>query len=75
MGRVNLYGHYPRHAGARLRVQRLEGGRWGGFPVSVTVRGGRFRTWVVSGHRGTNRFRVRDPATGKVSAAVAVTVG
>jgi hypothetical protein len=75
MGRVNLFGRYPRHAGARLRVQRLDGGRWGNFPVSVAVRGGRFRTWVVSGRRGTNQFRVRDPATGQVSPAVAVTVG
>lgn len=74
MGRVNLWGRYPGHGGARLLVQRFKGGHWGRFPVTVTVRGGRFHTWVASGRRGTNRFRVLDPAARRVSPAVTVSV-
>ena len=75
MGRIDLHGRYPRHGGTRLVVQRFQGGRWSRFPVSVTVRGGRFHTWVASGHRGPNRFRVVDPAGGRASAPVTVRVG
>lgn len=74
MGRIHLVGRYPGHGGARLVVQRFEGGHWARFPVSVTVRGGRFRTWVASGHRGVNRFRVVDEATRRASAPASVRV-
>jgi hypothetical protein len=75
MGRIDLHGRYPGHGGTRLVVQRRRGGRWTRFPVSVTVRGGGFRTWVASGHRGPNRFRVLDPRSGRASAPVTVRVG
>jgi len=75
MGRVDLGGRYPGHNGATLVVQRREGGRWSRFPVSVTVRGRSFHTWVASGHHGPNAFRVLDPASGRVSGAVTVVVG
>lgn len=74
MGRINLVGRYPGHAGARLVVQRLERGRWVRFPVSATVRSGRFRTWVASGQRGVNRFRVVDTRTRRASEPVTVRV-
>lgn len=74
MGRIHLVGRYPGHAGARLAVQRLEAGRWVRFPVSVTVRSGRFRTWVASGQRGVNRFRVVDTRTRRASEPVTVRV-
>lgn len=74
MGRIHLMGRYPGHGGARLVVQRFEGGHWARFPVSVTVRGGRYRTWVASGHRGVNRFRVVDAAARRASAPVSVRV-
>ena len=75
MGRIRLVGRYPGHGGARLVVQRFERGHWARFPVSATVRDGRFRTWVASGHRGVNRFRVVDVRSRRASAAVTVRVG
>ncbi len=74
MGRIDLSGRYPRN-GATLVVQRRDGGHWTRFPVTATVRRGRFHTWVQSGYRGPNRFRVLDPATGRASAPVTITVG
>jgi hypothetical protein len=75
MGRINLFGRYPGHSGSQLAVQRMEGGHWGRFPVSVTVRGGRFRTWVASGRNGPNQFRVVDTGAGRASPTVTVVVG
>jgi hypothetical protein len=75
MGRINLFGRYPGHSGSGLAVQRMEGGHWGSFPVSVTVRHGRFHTWVASGRNGPNQFRVVDTGAGRASAAVTVVVG
>jgi hypothetical protein len=75
MGRINLFGRYPGHSGSQLAVQRMEGGHWGSFPVSVTVRGGRFHTWVASGRNGANQFRVVDSGAGRASPAVTVVVG
>lgn len=74
MGRINLSGRYPGHGGARLVVQRFERGHWARFPVTATVRGGRFRTWVASGHRGVNRFRVVAVNSGRASDPVTVRV-
>jgi hypothetical protein len=75
MGRIDLHGRYPGHGGASLAVQRLEGGQWQSFPVSTTVRGGRYSTWVASGRHGPNRFRVVDGGAGNVSPAVTVIIG
>lgn len=75
MGRIHLGGRYSGHGGERLVVQRLQGGHWARFPVSVTVHRGRFTTWVASGHRGLNRFRVVDVRTHRASAPVTVRVG
>lgn len=75
MGRIDLSGHYRGHDGATLVVQRFEAGHWARFPVTAQVRGGGFHTWVASGHRGPNRFRVVDESTGAASGAVTVRVG
>jgi hypothetical protein len=72
-GRVSLSGRYPGHNGVTLQVQRAEP-HWHDFPVTVTVRGGRFHTWVESGYPGPNRFRVKDKRTGTTSAPVTVWV-
>jgi hypothetical protein len=72
--RINLTGVYRAGEGATLQVQRFEGG-WVDFPVNATVRGGIFATYVVTGRSGANRFRVLDPATGRASNPVSVTVG
>lgn len=71
--RINLTGLYPGGGGARLQVQRFEGG-WSAFPVEVPVRAGQFSTYVLTGRAGVNRFRVVDPASGRASNPVRVTV-
>jgi hypothetical protein len=72
--RINFTGVYARGEGRRLQVQRFEGG-WHDFPVSASVSGGLFSTYIVTSHTGTNRFRVMDTATGKASNAVRVRIG
>ena len=72
--RIDLRGSYRGGNGTNLRVQRFEGGGWVDFPVSATVRGGRFETWVQSGQEGKNRFRVVDQGTGRRSQPVTVTL-
>jgi len=72
--RVTLSGSYPGGSGTRLQVQRREGGSWASFPTSATVDGGRFSTYVASGQRGPNAFRVVDPSTGTTSNVVVFTV-
>jgi hypothetical protein len=72
--RINLSGAYRGGRGARLQVQRFEG-RWVDFPVTVTVRGGTFRTYIFSGRTGLNRFRMLDEASGRASNAVRVAIG
>lgn len=69
--RIYLRGSYPGGNGTTLQVQRFEGG-WSDFPVSATVRGGSFETWVQSGQGGRNRFRVVDRSTGRASQPVSV---
>lgn len=71
--RIYLTGTYRGGNGATLQVQRYEG-RWVDFPVSATVRGGGFETWVESGKDGRNRFRVVDESTGRASKPVSVTL-
>lgn len=60
-------------AGAKVVVQRLEGGKWVTFPASSTVtRSGSYSVRVKSGRIGVQKFRV---ATSKAaSKAVSVTV-
>ena len=72
--RINLTGAYPRSEGASLQVQRFEG-QWVDFPVSASVRGGSFSTYVYTGRSGPNRFRVVDKASGRTSNPVRVVVG
>jgi hypothetical protein len=72
--RINLSGSYGRE-GASLQVQRQQGGVWGDFPVTTTVSGGTFDTWIVTSQTGTVQFRVLDRATGATSNPVTVTIG
>lgn len=72
--RINLTGVYDGAEGARLQVQRFENG-WVDFPVSTSVSGGQFNTYVYTGREGLNRFRVVDTDSGRKSNAVRVTVG
>ena len=72
--RINLTGVYARGEGVQLQVQRFDGG-WSDFPTTATVRGRTFTTYVVSGRRGENRFRVLDKSSGRASNPVTVTIG
>ena len=74
MERIYLTGTFPGGEGASLQVQRMEDG-WTDFPVSTSVSGGTFSTYVMTGRNGDNRFRVVDPASGKKSNPVKVQVG
>ena len=75
MERIDLTGAYRGGEGAILQVQRFEGGSWQDFPVTVSVSGGTFATYVQTGQPGKNRFRVVDPDTGRASRPVTVRVG
>jgi hypothetical protein len=72
--RINLTGVYPQAEGAQLQVQRFEGS-WVDFPVTATVRGGAYTTYIYTGRTGVNRLRVLDKASGLASRPVRVTVG
>jgi hypothetical protein len=72
--RINLTGAYKGGEGARLQVQRFEG-RWVDFPVTTSVSGGVFSTYIFSGREGRNRFRVIDVGSGRASNAVRVRIG
>jgi hypothetical protein len=74
MERIYLTGTYPGGEGASLQVQRKEGG-WSDFPVSASVSGGTFSTYVITGRTGVNKFRVVDTGSGKKSNPVTVRVG
>jgi hypothetical protein len=73
-GRINLTGYYRRGNGALLQVQRLEGG-WTDFPVTMSVDGGRFSTYIQTSRTGDARFRVVDKGAGRTSNVVRVTIG
>lgn len=75
MEQIDLTGTYPGGQGATLQVQRFAGGNWADFPVTVSVTGGSFSTYVQTGQTGENRFRVLDPASGTSSNEVVVRVG
>jgi hypothetical protein len=72
--RINLTGVYRGGEGERLQVQRFERG-WTDFPVSTSVSGGLFNTYVFTGRHGPNRFRVIDKAHDRTSNPVRVVVG
>ncbi len=73
--RINFNGVYRGGEGATLQVQRQESGKWTDFPVTATVRGGSFSTWIQTSRTGTSAFRVFDPSLNRPSNVVRVTVG
>lgn len=73
--RIDLTGSYLQGEGAILQVQRREGGSWQDFPVTMTVGGGTFSTYVQTSRPGINEFRVIDTDTGTKSRSVKVRVG
>lgn len=72
---INFSGVYPGGEGAVLQVQRNEGGAWTDFPVTATVRGGSFRTYILTTRVGVARFRVLDTGSAGASNPVTVTIG
>jgi hypothetical protein len=72
--RIDFSGSYNRE-GATLQIQRQVGGSWTDFPVSATVSGGSFQTWITTSQTGPAPFRVIDSATGALSNTVTVTIG
>jgi hypothetical protein len=72
--RLDFSGSYSRD-GASLQIQRQFGSTWTDFPVSATVVGGTFRTWITTSQTGTAQFRMIDRATGTLSNPVTVTIG
>jgi hypothetical protein len=60
-----------------LQVQRatVPGDSWVDIPVTVTVSGGTFSTYVQTGRAGPNRFRVIDTDKEQTSNEVTVTIG
>lgn len=75
MQQIDLTGTYQGGEGAILQVQRFDGGAWSDFPVTLSVSGGTFATYVRTGQVGPNRFRVVDTDTQAISNEVTVTVG
>lgn len=75
MQRINLTGTWAGQDNVSLSVQRLEGGTWTDFGVSVPVHVGTFETYVMTGHPGPQKFRVYDAGTKTASNEVTVTVG
>ena len=75
MQEIDLTGTYQAGEGAILQVQRFEGGAWSDFPVTMSVSGGTFTTFVQTGQVGPNQFRVVDTDTQAISNEVTVTVG
>ncbi len=74
MGRIDLTGVYPGGEGAILSVQQFEGGVWNDFPVTASVSGETFATYIQTGQLGRNRFRMIDTDTGAVSNEVRVEI-
>ena len=73
MARVDLGGRCGCRSGTTLVVQRRQAGHWTRFPATATANNGRFRTWVMTGRRGPNEFRVVLPG-GPASNPVTITV-
>jgi len=75
MQQIDLTGTYPGGEGAILQVQRFENGAWSDFPVTMSVSGGTFATYVQTSQVGPNKFRVIDTDTKVTSNELTVTVG
>lgn len=75
MQRIDLTGSYPGGDGAILQVQRLDGRTWVDFPVTTSVSGETFSTYIQTGQSGVNKFRVADTSSREVSNQVTVTIG
>ncbi len=75
MQQIDLTGTYPGGEGAILQVQRREGDTWSDFPVTMSVSGGSFATYVQTSQVGANTFRVIDTDTQVASNELTVTVG
>jgi hypothetical protein len=75
MQQIDLTGTYQSGEGAILQVQRMENGQWSDFPVTMSVSGGTFATYVQTSRTGPNKFRVIDTDTRTTSNEVTVTVG
>ena len=73
--RINVNGVYGGGEGAALQIQRRDGGAWTDFPVTATVRGGTFATWILTSRTGRSEFRVYDPGADRASNVVVVTIG
>lgn len=75
MQQIDLTGTYQGGEGAILQVQRFENGAWSDFPVTMSVSGGTFATYVQTSRTGPNKFRVVDTDSDVVSNELTVTVG
>lgn len=75
MQQIDLTGTYQSGEGAILQVQRFENGAWSDFPVTMSVSGGTFATYVQTSRIGPNKFRVVDTDTEVTSNEITVTVG
>jgi hypothetical protein len=75
MQQIDLTGTYPGGDGAILQLQRFENEQWTDFPVTMSVTGGAFATYVLTARTGENRFRVVDTDSDVMSDEVTVTVG
>lgn len=75
MEQIDLTGTYQGGEGAVLQVQRFTAGSWGDFPVTVSVSGGTFSTYVQTSAIGKVKFRVVDSDTGQQSNPVTVQIG
>ncbi len=73
--RINFNGVYDGGEGATLQVQRREGGSWNDFPVTASVRGGSFETWIVTSKSGASKFRMLDESADRTSNVVKVRIG
>ncbi|MDR7253442.1 hypothetical protein J2X46_002427 [Nocardioides sp. BE266] len=75
MQQIDLTGTYQSGEGAILQVQRMENGEWSDFPVTMSVSGGTFATYVQTSRPGPNKFRVVDTDSDATSNEITVTVG
>lgn len=75
MQQIDLTGTYQAGEGAILQVQRFENDTWTDFPVTMSVSGGTFATYVQTSRTGPNKFRVVDTDSDVVSNEITVTVG
>jgi hypothetical protein len=72
--RIDFRGVYEAGDGVSLQIQRKEDGVWSDFPVTTTVHGGTFDTWIETTHTGRTPYRVYDVAAGRASNVVVLTI-